>query len=257
MKKYVVAMLAVLMSYSAFAAPVINDMGLAVENDPQELEGLIEDTSLEQIKAEAPEKQRSKQELDAAKKRLKDAKLELNALDEWDPFEDPTGEKIDAVYKAVTGENPDLFETLEDGIRSLITKSAGCKRNSCALWIDVSKASQTATVYVNNKQIAKWKVSTGTAGHGTPNFDTNPDGRVYNKYTSRKYPGGDYNGLGNMPYAVFIRGGFAIHGTGRGNWPKLGTPASHGCIRLHPDNAKIFNGLVRQNGVGNTWITVR
>ena len=99
---------------------------------------------------------------------------------------------------------------------------------------------------------------------GTPNFDKHPDGRIYNAYTSTKFPGGNYIvtvngkkvGLGNMPYAVFIRGGFAIHGTGTGNWPKLGRVASHGCIRIHPDNARLFNALVRQYGVSNTWITV-
>jgi len=74
---------------------------------------------------------------------------------------------------------------------------------------------------------------------------------------SSKFPGGDYNGLGNMPYAVFVDGGFAIHGTTRGNWPLLGQVASHGCIRVHPDNGFIFNRLVRQHGVKNTWITIR
>jgi hypothetical protein len=53
------------------------------------------------------------------------------------------------------------------------------------------------------------------------------------------------------------RGGFAIHGTGRGNWRKLGNKASHGCIRVHPDNALIFNRLVRENGIKNVWITVQ
>lgn len=69
-------------------------------------------------------------------------------------------------------------------------------------------------------------------------------------------PGGDYNGLGNMPYAVFVRGGYAIHGTTKGNWPKLGTPASKGCIRLHPDNGFIFNRLVRAVGVRAAWVSV-
>lgn len=29
-----------------------------------------------------------------------------------------------------------------------------------------------------------------------------------------------------------------IHGTREHNWPKLGSPASHGCIRVHPDEAR-------------------
>lgn len=59
-----------------------------------------------------------------------------------------------------------------------------------------------------------------------------------------------------MPYAVFIEGGFAIHGTTVGNFKYLGTRASHGCIRLHPDNGRIFNHLVRQYGIRDTWVTV-
>jgi hypothetical protein len=51
---------------------------------------------------------------------------------------------------------------------------------------------------------------------------------------------------GNMPFAVFIKGGFAVHGTtGGSDWgniSKLGTtPLSHGCVRIHPLNAKAFN----------------
>ena len=33
-----------------------------------------------------------------------------------------------------------------------------------------------------------------------------------------------------MPYSVFFKGGYAIHGTGYVS--QLGRPASHGCIRV-------------------------
>ena len=101
-----------------------------------------------------------------------------------------------------------------------------------------------------------FKVSTGDRKHETPSMDRSPNGPTFQKYTSKKFPGGNYNGMGNMPYAIFIKGGYAIHGTTRGNIPKLGTKASHGCIRLHPDNAKIFFELVRNSGLENTWITI-
>lgn len=35
-----------------------------------------------------------------------------------------------------------------------------------------------------------------------------------------------------------------------------GTPASKGCLRLHPDNGFIFNRLVRAAGVAWSWVTV-
>lgn len=100
-------------------------------------------------------------------------------------------------------------------------------------------------------------MSTGKGKYETPELNLRPSGPVFIKYTSRKFPGGNYQGLGNMPYAVFLRGGYAIHGTTPGNFPKLGTKASHGCIRLHPDNAKIFNELVKVIGLENTWVSVK
>jgi hypothetical protein len=43
-------------------------------------------------------------------------------------------------------------------------------------------------------------------------------GPIFKKYTSKKFSGGNYEGLANMPYAVFIKGGYAIHGTTTGNF---------------------------------------
>ena len=59
-----------------------------------------------------------------------------------------------------------------------------------------------------------------------------------------------------MPYAIFIKGGYAIHGTTPGNFLKLGHRASHGCIRLHPDNARKLFELVNSYGLQNTWVKV-
>jgi lipoprotein-anchoring transpeptidase ErfK/SrfK len=160
-------------------------------------------------------------------------------------------EKADQLYETETGINPQPFGYSYD-----FNPVGGCYRQSCPVWAHVSKRNQRLYVYINGKKTYEWKVSTGKSGHGTPNFDKNPDGRIYQKYSSGKYPGGDYNGLGNMPYAVFISGGFAIHGTPAGNWKFLGTPASHGCIRVHPSNAQIFNKLVRTYGISNVWISV-
>jgi hypothetical protein len=175
---------------------------------------------------------------------------------EFDPFA-PNAEELlnefDVIYEMETGESAHI----DDGLSEL-AQTAGCSRLECPVWARVNKATQTLALYLNGnpQPLAVWPVSTGLPGHGTPNFDKHPDGRIYNRYTSTKFPGGDYKGLGNMPYAVFIKGGFAIHGTPAGNWPKLGRKASHGCIRVHPDNAHYFNQLVRAEGVRNVWITV-
>lgn len=132
-----------------------------------------------------------------------------------------------------------------------------CSRASCAVWANISIAKQTITIMINGEVKGKWPVSTGAVGRDTPNFDKHPDGRIYDAYTSSQYPEGDYKGLGNMPYSVFISGGFAIHGTPEANWFKLGHQTSHGCVRLHPDVAYFFNRAVRKVGVSNTWITVQ
>lgn len=178
-------------------------------------------------------------------------------IEDLNPF-DPNVEEVlqfyDKIYEEETGKPSHLPDT---GFIDEITGFAGCYRLECNVWAQVVKSTQRMYLYVNGTLQGSWLVSTGVPGYTTPNFDKHPDGRIYDRYTSTKYPGGDYNGLGNMPYAVFISGGFALHGTPQGNWPKLGRPASHGCIRMHPDNAYIFNRLVRQYGVRNVWITVQ
>lgn len=177
-----------------------------------------------------------------------------NQIGELNPF-DPDIEKqlnaYDAKYILENGEAPYYFEDLEFNFMN------GCRRDSCAIWLQIVKSTQTAYLYINGALFDTFKVSSGLPRYETPNFDKHPNGRIYTKYSSTKYPGGDYNGLGNMPYAVFIHGGFAVHGTPKGNWSKLGQKASHGCVRMHPDKGRIFNSLVRQYGIYNTWITIQ
>jgi hypothetical protein len=177
---------------------------------------------------------------------------ESNLMDELDPHDpnvEQTLEEYDRIYEAETGMPSHLF--------SLFAKPREtCFRQTCPVWAQVVKSTQVLYLYVNGVVTYTWKVSTG-ANNSTPDFDTHPNGRIYDKYTSTSFPDGDYKGLGNMPYAVFFYGGYAIHGTTQGNWKRLGTPASHGCVRLHPDNAQIFNRLVRQQGIYNVWITVQ
>lgn len=174
-----------------------------------------------------------------------------NVVEELDPYSadvEQQLENFDQKYFEQTGKSPFLnFDIL----------SGTCVRQECKVWAQVVKSTQTMYLFVDGKLESTWKVSSGVEGRGTPNFDRHPNGRIYDTYSSSKFPGGDYNGLGNMPYAVFIEGGFAIHGTPKSNWPKLGTRASHGCIRIHPDNALIFNRLVRKNGISEVWITVQ
>lgn len=134
---------------------------------------------------------------------------------------------------------------------------AACKENDCLIYAEIIKSKQILYLHLDGELIDSFPVSTGVRSRETPSMSVRPSGPLLLKYTSKKFPGGNYNGLGNMPYAVFIRGGYAIHGTTTGNFNKLGNPASHGCIRLHPVNAKIFFELVKRIGTSYTWVTIK
>lgn len=161
---------------------------------------------------------------------------------------DPSDPFYERYYDEYTGEPIDLGD-------EEVPSTAPCYRSGCPVWARVSIASQRLYLYVNGRHEATWLISSGLHIR-TKTGDFNPV-RVYDRWDSTRYPEGDYNGLGNMPYAMFYYRGFAIHGTPKGNWPKLGKPASHGCIRLHPDNAFRLNRLVRAYGLRQSWFTVQ
>lgn len=111
--------------------------------------------------------------------------------------------------------------------------------------IDVSN--QTMSVSRGGRVIHTWRVSTARKGYVTPRGTYRPT-RLHKMWYSRKYD------MSPMPYSVFFRGGYAIHGTGYVK--QLGRPASHGCVRLETGNAARFYAMVKQAGAGNTRIVV-
>jgi lipoprotein-anchoring transpeptidase ErfK/SrfK len=111
--------------------------------------------------------------------------------------------------------------------------------------IDLSQ--QTMTVRVGGETLYNWAVSTGRKGYRTPTGTYHPT-RMHREYYSRKYDNAP------MPYSIFFRGGYAIHGTEHVS--KLGSVASHGCVRLLTANARTLYNLVREHGTGNTTIKI-
>lgn len=174
---------------------------------------------------------------------------EESGIEDLNPF----AANIDEKLKELDAANTEGAEPIGPLARLTV---AGCYQLSCPIFVDVDKSTQTARLYLEGRLDDQWDVSTGMPGFGTPDFNKRFDGRIFDRYTSSKYPGGDYNGLGNMPYAMFISGGIAIHGTPQGNWSRLGRPASHGCIRSHPTKAYRLNRLLRSYGVQNSWVRV-
>jgi lipoprotein-anchoring transpeptidase ErfK/SrfK len=181
---------------------------------------------------------------------------ESNDMDQQDRFKKivTTTEQYTLNDKKIIKENIKVLDSFL--LRNSDTTAGTCTRTECPLYAEIVKSNQKLYLYIDGDLKDSFKVSTGIKKYDTPEMDLRPAGPVLTKYTSRKFPGGNYQGLGNMPFAVFLKGGYAIHGTTQGNFAKLGTPASHGCIRLHPNNAKLFNELVKRVGLQNTWIRV-
>ena len=102
-------------------------------------------------------------------------------------------------------------------------------------------------VLVDGQPRHTWPVSTGRAGFGTPSGTFAPQ-RLARRWFSRRY----YNSP--MPYSIFFHRGYAIHGSFEIR--RLGGPASHGCVRLHPIHAATLYGLVQRHGSGSTRIVV-
>ena len=111
--------------------------------------------------------------------------------------------------------------------------------------IDLSD--QTMRVYVGEALRHTFTVSTGRGSYRTPT------GTWRAQWLSPRHRSRKYNNA-PMPWSVFYYGGYAIHGTTEIS--RLGQPASHGCVRLHPDNAKIFFEMVQATGKANTTIIV-
>ena len=102
--------------------------------------------------------------------------------------------------------------------------------------VTVDKTAQRLTVEVDGSSRYRWPVSTARWGYSTPNGSYRPQW-LARKWFSRKY---DWS---PMPYSIFFNEGYAIHGSYEIS--HLGRPASHGCIRLHPENAAVLFALVK------------
>jgi len=113
--------------------------------------------------------------------------------------------------------------------------------------VHIDKSSQRMSVSVDGQPRYTWPVSTGRSGYGTPSGVFAPQ-MMARRWFSKKY----YNSP--MPHSIFFYHGFAIHGTTE--LRRLGGPASHGCVRLHPSNAATLYALVERNGRDSTRIEI-
>jgi hypothetical protein len=114
--------------------------------------------------------------------------------------------------------------------------------------ITVDKDNQVMTVAVDGEARYRWPVSTGIPSRETPNGSFRAF-RMEADHFSKEFDDAP------MPHSIFFtKVGHAIHGTDSEG--RLGSPASHGCVRLSKANASTLYALVEEQGVLNTTVTL-
>jgi hypothetical protein len=116
------------------------------------------------------------------------------------------------------------------------------------VFISIDKSTQRMSVSVDGEERHSWPVSTGMAGYVTPAGSFTPS-RLARTHFSREWDNAP------MPHSIFFTdAGHAIHGSHAVG--RLGTPASHGCVRLAPANARALFSLVEAEGLDKVRIEI-
>jgi hypothetical protein len=128
----------------------------------------------------------------------------------------------------------------------LMLFAAGAAQAKVAITVD--KDAQMMTVAVDGVERYHWPVSSGNPSHETPNGSFRTF-RMEEDHYSKEFDDAP------MPHSIFFtKVGHAIHGTESEG--RLGTPVSHGCVRLSRANATTLYALVQEQGVLNTTVTL-
>jgi hypothetical protein len=110
-------------------------------------------------------------------------------------------------------------------------------------WIDINLTKQVLVAYEGTKMVYATLVSSGEDGLADP--DTAKKAtvrgiyRIHTKWVSTTMDSrevGEEFELRDVPYVQYFKEGFALHGA---YWhDRLGTPKSHGCVNLAPEDAR-------------------
>jgi L,D-transpeptidase catalytic domain len=123
-----------------------------------------------------------------------------------------------------------------------------CNAARADVAITVDKNNQMMTVAVDGVERYHWPVSTGIPSRETPGGNFRAF-RMEEDHFSKEFDDAP------MPHSIFFtKVGHAIHGTDSES--RLGTPASHGCVRLSKANATTLYALVQEQGVLKTTVTL-
>ncbi|MBY0227141.1 MAG: L,D-transpeptidase [Hyphomicrobium sp.] len=115
------------------------------------------------------------------------------------------------------------------------------------LLININLTTQRMVVTEGGKPKYTWAISSGAYGYPTPTGTFTPS------WMSKMWYSKQYDNA-PMPHSIFFKGGAAIHATS--SIHLLGTPASHGCVRLAPSNAAKLYAMVSRHGKDRTQISV-
>jgi lipoprotein-anchoring transpeptidase ErfK/SrfK len=115
--------------------------------------------------------------------------------------------------------------------------------------ISIDKSTQRMTVSVDGQEQYVWPVSTGAPGYTTPSG-------TYRPFRMEEFHFSEQWDDAPMPNSIFFTPqGHAIHGSE--HVASLGRRASHGCVRLAPEDAETLFYLVEEAGMANTTVIVR
>src|ERR1700682_2396151 len=114
--------------------------------------------------------------------------------------------------------------------------------------ITIDKNVQLMTVAVDGVERYHWPVSTGIPSRETPNGSFRTFRMEEDHYSK------EFDDAPTPRSSFFTKIGHAIHGTDSES--RLGTPASHGCVRLSRANASTLYALVEKEGVLKTTVTL-
>ena len=138
-----------------------------------------------------------------------------------------------------------MFRAIAAAIAGLFVFAA---TSHAGIVITIDKSAQNMTVDVDGNRLWNWPVSTGRRGYATPQGSYKPF-RMEEDHYSKEWDDAP------MPHSIFFtKRGHAIHGTY--DVRRLGSPASHGCVRLSTENAAMLFALIKQQGVLNTQVVV-
>ena len=92
-------------------------------------------------------------------------------------------------------------------------------------WIEVILAEQRLIAWEDGRAVLSASISSGTLKYPTVRGSF----KIYKKYVRQRMRGQGYD-LPNVPFVMYFKGSYALHGTYWHN--NFGRPMSHGCVNL-------------------------